>query len=336
MNYYVQRVVRSFVTLILVITITFGLTRLMPGGPVDYMRARLRQQNPTLSTEEINQMVKAYVGVEPDQPVYIQYFNYLTDVLQGDLGTSTFYDQPVAEIYAKAIPWTLFVLGTALLVTFAISVTLGAFLAYKEGSWFDAGVSTVSIIMNSVPYYIAAILLIALFVTKLQWFPLSGRSSINIAPGFNPAFIKDVVYHATLPMLSVIITGFGAQTLGMRGNSIRVLGEDYIRVARLRMLPTNRIALRYVARNAILPIYTGFVIQIAFILGGSIILEEIFRYPGVGFYFFNGISSRDYPLMMGGFLLISVAVVIAVLIADLTYGMLDPRASHGGGDREAY
>jgi len=336
MNYYVQRVVRSFVTLILVITITFGLTRLMPGGPVDYMRARLRQQNPTLSTEEINQMVKAYVGVEPDQPVYIQYFNYLTDVLQGDLGTSTFYDQPVAEIYAKAIPWTLFVLGTALLVTFAISVTLGAFLAYKEGGWFDAGVSTVSIIMNSVPYYIAAILLIALFVTKLQWFPLSGRSSINIAPGFNPAFIKDVVYHATLPMLSVIITGFGAQTLGMRGNSIRVLGEDYIRVARLRMLPTNRIALRYVARNAILPIYTGFIIQIAFILGGSIILEEIFRYPGVGFYFFNGISSRDYPLMMGGFLLISVAVVIAVLIADLTYGMLDPRASHGGGDREAY
>jgi len=336
MNYYVQRVVRSFVTLILVITITFGLTRLMPGGPVDYMRAWLRQQNPTLSTEEINQMVKAYVGVEPDQPVYIQYFNYLTDVLQGDLGTSTFYDQPVAEIYARAIPWTLFVLGTALLVTFAISVTLGAFLAYKEGGWFDAGVSTVSIIMNSVPYYIAAILLIALFVTKLQWFPLSGRSSINIAPGFNPAFIKDVVYHATLPMLSVIITGFGAQTLGMRGNSIRVLGEDYIRVARLRMLPTNRIALRYVARNAILPIYTGFIIQIAFILGGSIILEEIFRYPGVGFYFFNGISSRDYPLMMGGFLLISVAVVIAVLIADLTYGMLDPRASHGGGDREAY
>ena len=122
----------------------------------------------------------------------------------------------------------------------------------------------------------------------------------------------------------------------MRGNSIRVLGEDYIRVARLRMLPTERIALRYVARNAVLPIYTNFIIQIAFVLGGSVILEDIFRYPGVGFYFFNAISRRDFPLMMGGFLLISVAVVIAVFIADITYGLIDPRASVGGADNEVY
>lgn len=336
MNYYVKRLGRSLLTLVLVITITFGLTRLMPGGPVEYMRAQLRAQNPNLSTEEINQMVQAYVGVKPDEPLPIQYLNYVVQVLQGDLGRSTFYDQSVASIYANAIPWTLFVLGTALLVTFVISVTLGALLAYKEGSRIDTVVSSISVIMNSVPYYIAAIVLIAVFVTWLGWFPLSGRSSIDIAPGFNIPFILDVTKHATLPMLSVILTGFGAQTLGMRGNSVRVLGEDYIRVARLRMLPTHRIALRYVARNAILPIYTGFIIQIAFILGGSVILEEIFRYPGVGFYFFNGISSRDYPLMMGGFLLISVAVVIAVLIADLTYGKLDPRATSGGGDSEAY
>lgn len=336
MNYFLKRLFRSGVTLFFVIAITFALTRLMPGGPVDYMRGQLRAQNPNLSTEEINQMVQAYVGVKPDEPIWTQFFNYVTQILQGDLGTSTFYEQSVAEIYANAIPWTLFVLGTALLVTFAISVTLGALLAYKEGSKLDVGLSSLSIVMNSIPYYIAAIVLIAIFATSLGWFPFEGNVDLGVTPGFNLEFMLNVLHHATLPMLSVIITGFGAQTLGMRGNSVRILGEDYIRVARLRMLPTNRIALRYVARNAILPIYTGFIIQIAFILGGSVILEDIFRYPGVGFYFFNGISSRDYPLMMGGFLIISVAVVIAVFVADLTYGFIDPRASSGGGDREAY
>jgi peptide/nickel transport system permease protein len=268
--------------------------------------------------------------------MHVQYFNYVTGILQGDLGTSTFYSQPVAQIYAEAIPWTLFVLGTALLITFAISISLGALLAYKEGSRFDSVVSTLSIVMNSVPFYIGAILLIAVFVTTLGWFPLAGRTSVDVEPGFTLPFILDVLKHATLPMLSVIITGFGVQTLAMRSNSVRVLGEDYIRVARLRMLPTSRIANQYVARNAVLPIYTGFVIQIGFIFGGSIILEEIFRYPGVGFYFFDAISSRDHPLMMGGFLLIAVAVVIAVLVADLTYGLIDPRASLDDDSQEAY
>jgi peptide/nickel transport system permease protein len=336
MNYYVKRAFRSFVTLVLVISVTFGLVRLMPGGPVDYMRAKLRKQNPNMPSEQIDQLVQAYVGVKPDEPLYVQYFNYVTNVLRGDLGESTYYNEPVAQIYAEAIPWTLFVLGTAMLVTFAIAISLGALLAYKEGSRLDSAVSTVAIVMNSIPYYVAALLLIAVFVTKLDMYPLSGRSSLGVTPGFNLPYITDVLRHATLPMLSVIITGFGVQTLAMRSNSIRVLGEDYIRVAQLRMLPTSRIANQYVARNAILPIYTGFIIQIGFIFGGSIILEDIFRYPGVGYYFFNAITARDYPLMMGGFLIISVAVVIAVTIADLTYGLIDPRASAGGDSSEAY
>jgi len=336
MNYLVKRLGRSALTLFLVITVTFVLTRLMPGGPVDSMRGRLIQENPDMSRDEINQLVEAYVGVRPDEPLHVQYFDYVTDILQGDLGQSIFFDQPVIDIYADAIPWTLFVLGTALLVTFAISVTLGALLAYVEGSRFDVGMSSVSIVMNSIPYYIAAIALIAVFATWLDWFPFQGNVGIEKTPGFNLPFMLDALHHATLPMLSVVITGFGAQTLGMRGNSIRVLGEDYIRVARLRMLPTERIALRYVARNAVLPIYTNFIIQIAFVLGGSVILEDIFRYPGVGFFFFNAISRRDFPLMMGGFLLISVAVVIAVFIADVTYGLIDPRASAGGEESEVY
>jgi len=336
MNYFTRRLIRSGVTFGLVVTISFALIRLMPGGPVDYMRAQLRMQFPNAPQEKIDNLVRVYVGVKPDEPLWIQYIDYLGRILQGDLGVSTFYNTPVNEIYAKAIPWTLFVLGIALIVSFAISVTLGAFLAYVEGSRFDLAMSSLSVTMNSIPYYVAAILLIALFVTKLGWFPSGNRMSLDVQPGFNLPFIADILYHATLPMLSVVLTGFGGRALGMRGNSIRVLGEDYIRVARLRALPTNRIATHYVARNAILPIYTGFIIQIGFVLGGSIILEEIFQYPGVGYYFFTSISARDYPLMMGGFIIITIAVVFAVLIADLTYGKLDPRAGTGGDGREAY
>lgn len=337
MNYFVKRIGRSGITLFLVIAISFVLTRLMPGGPVESMRGRLRRQNPDMTIEEINQQVQAAVGVRPDEPMYVQFFDYVTGILQGDFGESIILSPgtPVMEMYVDAIPWTLFVLGTATLITFAISVTLGALLAYKEGSKLDVGLSSVSIVLNSIPYYIAAIVLIAVFATWLDWFPFQGNRTLETTPGFNIPFMLDVLHHATLPMLSVIITGFGAQMLGMRGNSIRILGEDYIRVARLRMLPTERIATRYVARNAVLPIYTGFIISIGFILGGSVILEEIFRYPGVGREFFAAVSQRDYPMMMGGFLLISFAVVIAVFIADITYGLIDPRAS-AGGDNEAY
>jgi peptide/nickel transport system permease protein len=336
MNYYLNRVLRSFVTLFLVISITFGITRLMPGGPADAMRAQLRQENPGLSPEAIDQRVQAFVGVNPDEPIPVQYVDYMSRTLQGDLGESTTRNAEVAELYAEAIPWTLFILGTALLITFAMSISLGALLAYWEGGRFDSVVSTVSITLNSIPYYVAALVLIAVFATRFDMFPAFGRRTLDTTAGFNLPFIVDVLRHGTLPMLSVIITGFGIQTLSMRSNSIRVLGEDYIRVARLRMLPTSRIANQYVARNAVLPIYTGFVIQIGFLFGGAIILEEIFQYPGVGFLFFDAISIRDYPLMMGGFVIIAVAVVIAVLAADLTYGLIDPRANLGDDSRESY
>ncbi|HET7324230.1 MAG TPA: ABC transporter permease, partial [Halococcus sp.] len=157
----------------------------------------------------------------------------------------------------------------------------------------------------------------------------------ELAAGFNWPYISSILYHAVLPLLSTTLVGWGGTALSMRGNSISILGEDYIRVARLRGLSRRRIALRYVARNAMLPMYTGIVLAIAFMLGGSVILEQIFTYPGVGYYLFLATVSRDYPLMMGGLIMISTAVVIGVLVADLTYSKIDPRAS-GEGQRETY
>ena len=336
MNYYVARTAQAIFTVFAVVTFSFGLIRLMPGGPMDYVRAQLQQEVGTVDEAQINAMVEVYTNVNPDAPLYEQYLTYMANIVQGDLGVSVWFNEPVAEILATALPWTVFVMSISLAFTFAIGISLGAAMAYAEGTRFDSVATLFSIFLNSIPYYVAAIVLVYFLGYEWGLFPIGSRISSDVTPGMNVAFVASAFYHAALPITSFVITAFGIQALAMRGNSIRVLGEDYLRVARLRGLPPHDIALRYIGRNAILPMYTSLMISIGFMFGGSVILEEIFAYPGVGYYMFRGIEARDYPLMMGAFILITVAVVIGIYLADLTYGRLDPRASSGGGNREAY
>lgn len=335
-RYYLERTVQAVVTIFAVITFSFALIRFMPGGPMDFVRAQLQDQMGTVDEQQLNTLVEVHTNVQPDAPLYRQYVDYVINIAQGDFGVSMWYNRPVTEILAAALPWTVFVMTISLAFTFGIGITLGAAMAYAEGTMFDSVSTIVSIFLNSVPYYVAAIVLVYFLGYDWGWFPIGGRVSADVDAGMNLAFVRSAFYHAFLPITSFVITAFGIQALAMRGNSIRVLGEDYLRVARLRGLPPEDIALRYIGRNAILPMYTSFMISIGFMFGGSVILEEIFAYPGVGYYMFRGIQARDYPLMMGAFILITVAVVIGIFIADLTYGKLDPRAESGGGNREAY
>lgn len=328
MRWIHQRLVQSVVTLLAVITITFTMIRFIPGGPMDFIRAQLAAQGRNPS--EIQELVEVYTAVNPDKPLYMQYLGYLNSLAHGDMGKSVFYAKPVSDILVKALPWTVYLMATSLLLVYIIGLAFGAMMAYKEGSKFDTSLSVFSIVSSSAPYYVAAILLVFLFGYQLSWFPISGRVSGNVAPGFNFPFIRSVIYHSVLPISAFVLTRFGSRAVNMRGNSISVLGSDYIYVARLRGLPTSRIALTYVGRNAVLPMYTGLLISIGFMFGGAIVLERIFSYPGVGYYMFRSISTRDHSLMMGAFLIISIAVVIAVFIADATYGMIDPRADVRG------
>jgi peptide/nickel transport system permease protein len=256
-------------------------------------------------------------------------------LLQGDFGQSTRYGESVLSIIGPAIPWTVFLTGSALFIGFVVGVTLGAFMAYKEGSRFDLASTGVGLFLNSTPGYVVALVLVAYLGYRQGLFPTTGRYASATTPGLNLPFLASVLYHGALPIASMAIVAFGGWALSMRGNSIRILGEDYLRVARLRGLPTRRIAMRYVGRNAILPMYTGLMIAIGTVFGGAVIIENIFAYPGVGFYLIQGIGANDYPLMMGGFILITVAMIVGITIADLTYGWLDPRAK-GGGSRESY
>jgi peptide/nickel transport system permease protein len=329
-SYYRQRILQAFLTVFAVVTLSFGIIRLMPGGPVDYLRAQLIQQSGgEVNTERINRQVELYTNVRPDEPIWVQYVDYMISLLQGDLGTSVWFNEPVAQILGKALPWTVFLMSVSLALTFAIGIGLGAAMAYAEGTRFDTASSVVAVFFNSIPYYIAAVVMLYFLGHRWSMLPTSGRVSADVAAGTLGWYVS-VLKHSILPIASYVLTAFGLQALAMRGNSIRVLGEDYLRVARLRGLPRRVIALRYIGRNAVLPMYTTMMISIGFMFGGAIILEEIFTYPGIGFYMFKGINTRDYPLMMGAFLIITFAVVIGVLVADLTYGKIDPRAKRSG------
>jgi peptide/nickel transport system permease protein len=335
MNYIVRRLGQSVLTVFVVVSASFGLIRLLPGGPLDYLRAQMLQQGGSMSSAEINRRIAAQTNIAVNEPIYVQYVDYMGSILTGDFGRSIWYEEPVASIIGPAIPWTVFLTASALFLAFTVGIALGALMAYREGSGFDVTSTGIGLFLNSTPSYVVALLFIAFLGYRLELFPTGGRYASEFTPGLNIPFLTSVLYHGALPILSMAIVGFGGWALSMRGNSIRVLGEDYLRVARLRGLSTRRIAFRYVARNAILPMYTGLMIAIGTVFGGAVIIENIFAYPGVGFYLIQAIGARDYPLMMGGFILITVAMVIGITIADLTYGWLDPRAK-GGGTREAY
>ena len=324
-RYLISRTVQAVFTLVAVVSFTFFMIRWLPGGPQDYLLSQLVGQ-PNMTQDRIQLLMQDYLNYMPDAPLHVQYINYMTALLHGDLGTSIWYQKPVTGIIANAMPWTIYLSAVSLMFTFATGISLGAIMAYKEKSTFDTGMTLYTTVVHSFPYYLFALLILWVFSFTTGWFPIGGRMTPGVTPGFNLAFITDVVYHSALPILSLLVIGFGGAALGMRANSIRVLGNDYLRVARLRGLSDQRIALRYVARNAILPMYTTLMISIGSLFGGAIILETIFNYPGMGYYMFQAVSARDYPLMMGAFLFITIGVVVGIYLADLTYGWVDPRA----------
>ena len=331
MHWLVKRVAQSVITALAAITVAFFLTHYLPGGPMDHLRSVLQQQlgGAGAQTDRINAMMEAYTNIRPDDPLYVQYFDYVLAVVQGDLGQSIFYQRSVADILANALPWTVFVMGTAMVFTFVLGISIGTFQAYYEGTREDQLSTAVLIALNSVPYFIAGLVLIYVFGYILEWFPVHGRVSPNVTPDQPIAFIISALYHAVLPIASVVITGVGGWSVTMRGNSISILGDNYMWVGRLRGLSRSRLALEYLGRNAVLPLYTSLMIAIGFLFGGSVILERIFVYPGVGYYLVEAINTRDYQLMMGGFLVITLAVVVGVFVADLTYGLIDPRIKTG-------
>jgi len=340
MNWYVKRTGQALITLWAVVTLAFFLTRQMPGSAMERYVDRAQQNlGPNADPAQIRRAVADQMMFHPDDSFWEAYSTYMESLLTGNLGYSIEAGDNLNTVMADAIPWTLFVMALATFGLFGISLALGAIMAYKEGSLFDLSNTLVGMFTTSIPYYVAGVLLIIYvgfgdgFVT--QHFPTRDRLPHTASPGFNLDFVIAAFSHATLPALSFILTAYGLLALSMRGNSIQVLGEDYVRVAQLRGLPERRIALRYVGRNAVLPLYTSLLLSIGFMMGASVILEQIFNYRGVGFWMWRAIDVMDVTLMMAVFLMITISVVLATFFADLTYGFLDPRIKTGD-EGEAY
>jgi peptide/nickel transport system permease protein len=261
-----------------------------------------------------------------DDPLIIQYFRYLGNLLRGDFGISiSAFPSPVTEVISTALVWTVLLGVSATVISFTLGSLLGMISAWKRGTKVDAIFPPMMIFVGSFPYFWVAI--VALFYLSFQWgwFPLRHAYADTLSPAFSLEFILSVLQHLVLPALTLIVVAIGGWLLGMRNTMISTLAEDYVTMAEAKGLSQNRVMFRYAARNALLPNMTAFGMSLGFILGGALFTEVVFSYPGLGYQLIGSVRALDYPLMQGLFLMITFAVLIANLIVDLLYVRLDPR-----------
>ncbi|WP_119066399.1 ABC transporter permease [Aggregatilinea lenta] len=332
-NYTFRVVLQGVLTLWAVTTFTFILIRQMPGNPVQIKIDQLMDQR-QMSLDEARRSAAGLFDFDPDEPLIQQYVRYLGKLVQGDLGSSILSaGTPVTAQIKRYLPWTLFSVGSGLLISFTLGVLLGMAMAYWRGGILDNVMTALASIMYGVPDFVIALLLLLVAGVQLKWFEIGdvlGGVSQDVDAGFNLSYIANLIQHAALPVLTYVWTTVGGWILTMKSSTISTLGEDYITVAKARGLPERRILTAYVGRNAMLPLVTRLAISIGFVVGGSVIIETIFQYPGLGRLLYTSISSRDYTTMQGVFLVIAAAVVFSNILADLLFGVLDPRVRIGG------
>lgn len=303
------------------LTLNFLIPRLMPGDPASVIFARFRGQ---LQPEQLDAMKAAY-GLT-DAPLHIQYVQYVSSMLRGDLGISiSAFPSPVTAVISTGLLWTLLLGGVALIISFVLGNILGIFSAWRRGGLLDSILPPILIFVGSFPFFWLALVALYFLSFQLGWFPLRHAYSDRLIPEWSLAFVGNVLYHLVLPAGAIVVVSIGGWLLGMRNTMINVLGEDYITMAEAKALSQSRIMFTYAARNALLPNITAFGMALGFVLGGQIIVETVFSYPGLGYQLTKAVSNLDYPLMQGLFLMITLAVLGANLIIDLLYVRLDPR-----------
>lgn len=330
-RYLLNKVFWYLLAFLVATALNFFLPRLVPGNPVDAIVSQIAQGGGA-SNEAIQRIYQTYVtefGL--DQTPLQQFFTYLSNLLRGDLGTSLGnYPTKVNTLISAALPWTVALQLPAILFGWIIGNVLGVLAAYK-GGWVDRGAFLGALAFSSLPYYGLAILLLYLFAVALPIFPTGGAYGFASTPSLTWGFLLDAFHHYTLPFLSLVLIVIGGQAIGMRSMSIYELGADYVAYERSLGLGEARIV-RGIFRNALLPQITGLALSIGALAGGALLTEIVFSYPGVGTVLFNAIRQNDYPVIQGVTLLITVAVLAANFLVDLTYGLIDPRIRTAQGE----
>ncbi|HXF62861.1 MAG TPA: ABC transporter permease, partial [Caldilineaceae bacterium] len=323
-RYLINKVLWFLLAFFVALVFNFLLPRLIPGNPVDTIVGQMASGG-AMSGEAMRRIYQAYIAeFGLDQPLWRQFLIYLGNLAQADLGVS-FAMSParVWDLIAHALPWTIALQLPAILIGWVLGNLLGVLAAYK-GGWMDRGVFSVSLFISSMPYYCLAILLLYSLAVYWPVFPPGGGYPITLTPSLSWSFLRAASQYYWLPFLSLVLIFIGGQAVGMRAMSIYELDADYVRYARGLGVNDHRI-IRYIFRNAMLPQVTGLALSIGSLVGGALITEIVFSYPGIGSLLFRAIRQNDYPVIQGVTLLIMVAVLTANFVVDVLYGVIDPR-----------
>lgn len=311
--FLLPRLGRGLLTIWFAVTVTFLLLRLLPGDPA------LAVASPNMTEDARAALLQQY-GL--DQPMIVQYGIYLWQLVQGNLGVSFTQSIPVLDVLMQRLPWTLLLTGTALVATVVVGIPLGVLAASHRGRFLDRLVQIVGVTGQSVFVPSIGVLLLFVFGLMLGWLPIGGAYDQD---AYGLAWYGSVATHLILPALSLMLVQLGSYVLTMRSTLIDALGEDYTTLAKANGLPYRRVLWKHALRNALLPTTTLIGLQLGFLVGGAVLTETVFAYPGIGRGIYEAVTQLDFPVLQGAFLMLAITVVVANMITDTVYGFLDPR-----------
>jgi peptide/nickel transport system permease protein len=323
LKYFGTKLGWFLVTFVFAFILNFTLPRLMPGDPVAAIVARLAQgMTDATGLQAVYEQYTELFGT--NKPIFEQFFIYVKNVLRGDFGYSiSMYPRTVADVLGSAVWWTVALQFPAIIVGWLIGNTLGALAAYLKGG-FDKVLMPVSIFVSNFPTFGAATILLVVFGVELEWFPTSGGYGFDLIPNASWEFVWSVIVHYQMPFWSIVLIAIGGQAIGMRSMAIYELNADYVKYARFMGIKDRKI-IGYVFRNAMLPQITGLALSVGSMVGGALIAEMVFSYPGLGYTLLNGVMGQDYPLISASTLLITFMVLSANFVIEILYGIIDPR-----------
>lgn len=322
MRYILRKLGFYVIAAWIAVTLNFVLPRMIPGDPIQMIMSRQSQLGPVPPGEE--EVLRRMLGLGHGN-ILGQYWDYLVSVVQLKFGLSvTYFPTPVVDVLRSSVLWTIILVGTATLISVLLGITLGTVTGWKRGTWLDSLVPSTTF-LAAVPYFWVALLLIYLFTQVWPVLPDQFSYDPGLDIGWNGAFVGSALRHAVLPAFTIVLSSVGGWMLGMRNMMVSTLSEDYVSAAEAKGLRSRTVMIGYAARNAVLPSVAGFAISLGFVISGSLVMEMVFSYQGIGFQMLQAVSNNDYPLMQAIFLVITFAVLSANFLVDVLYGFIDPR-----------
>jgi peptide/nickel transport system permease protein len=321
MSFIFRRLVFYLVAAWVALTVNFFIPRAMPGNAVQSVMAKFPNLQPASY-----KALQALLGVGHPGSIWSQYVSYLDDIFHFNFGTDVSqYPASVSSLLVQTLPWTIILVGTATVIAFLLGTALGIVAGWRHGGALDRVLPGL-MFLQAIPYFFFALILVELLAIKTHVFPTGQGYDNGLIPGWHGDFISSALYHSLLPALTIVLTSIAGWMLQMRNVMITTIGEDYVIAAQAKGLPSRRVIFTYAARNALLPQLQGFGLAVGFVISGALVMEIVFSYPGIGLLLLNAVTSNDYPLMQGIFLVITFAVLIANLVVDMIIVFADPRA----------